>query len=161
MRAQPGIWNDDERTFEPLLPDQWFASIGESTCDVPEKRLLLAVLLDAVICLRQRDVSAAVEAVAWIRGEHGDADRISFVDVCESLGLEPTYLASGILSGFASGARAGGRADVRARRDSPAIHIATASRAAEASKTCRALGPASSGPIPIHPRSHHPFALPR
>jgi hypothetical protein len=65
--------------------------------DIPEKRLMFAVLLDAVIHLQRRDSRRAAEAVEWIRGK-GNGSVFSFQNICESLGLEPTGLARALLA---------------------------------------------------------------
>jgi hypothetical protein len=65
--------------------------------DMPEKRLMLAVLLDAIIQLRRPGSTGAVEAVEWIRGEAPDAP-FSFPVVCEALGLDAAYLTRGVFA---------------------------------------------------------------
>lgn len=82
---------------DTLLPDQYFDRLTPRACDRPEKRLMFAVLLDAVIHLQRRDSRGAAEAVEWIRGE-GEGSVFSFQNICESLGLEPTGLARALLA---------------------------------------------------------------
>ena len=86
-------------TFVPeaLLPEQYFDRWAARASDSPEKRLMFAVLLDAVIHLQRRDSRGAAEALEWIRGE-GDGSVFSFQNICESLGLEPTGLARALLA---------------------------------------------------------------
>ena len=98
----------DESVPDCILPEQFFDGAGQRMSDVPEKRLMFAVLLDAVIQLRRRNTTRAAEAERWIRGEDEGEDTdspFSFTNVCETLGLDPSYLAAGLLAWrFAHGA---------------------------------------------------------
>jgi hypothetical protein len=87
----------DASVPETILPIQYFDRLAVRVTDIPEKRLMFAVLLDAVIHLQRRDSRGAAEAVEWIRGE-GDGSVFSFQNICESLGLEPTGLARALLA---------------------------------------------------------------
>jgi len=78
---------------------------------------MFAVLLDAVIQLRRRNSPGATEAEIWIRGEEANDSPFSFDGVCEALGLEPAYLARGLLSWRTSG-EIGARVPVRQLRTS-------------------------------------------
>jgi hypothetical protein len=83
---------------DSLLPDQYFDRLAARACDTPEKRLLFAVLLDAVIHMQRRNSVGAAEAEQWIRGEANDDSPFSFRNLCDALGIEPTYLARGLLT---------------------------------------------------------------
>jgi len=87
-----------------VLPDQFFTVPSTGLPDSPEKRLMFAVLLDAITQLRQRDSTRAAEAERWVRDSE-DPGLFSFENVCAVLGLEADCLAQGLLSGavFASG----------------------------------------------------------
>ena len=87
----------DASVPETILPIQYFDRLAVRVTDIPEKRLMFAVLLDAVIHLQRRDSRGAAEAVEWIRGE-GDGSVFSFRNICESLGLEPSGLARALLA---------------------------------------------------------------
>jgi hypothetical protein len=100
-------FNSDERISslfdpDPLVPAQYFERFRSKTL-APEKRLMLAVLEDAVNCY-QDNVSARSEkrkklfeeSQAWILAEHHDWF-FSFENVCESLGIDPAYLRHGLL----------------------------------------------------------------
>lgn len=65
--------------------------------DSPEKRLMFAVLLDAISQLRQRQSTRALEAEQWILDEADDGV-FSFANVCGVLGFEPRSLAAGLLA---------------------------------------------------------------
>src|SRR6188508_338329 len=88
---------------DALLPDQYFDRLAARACDTPEKRLLFAVLLDAVIHMQRRNSVGAAEAEQWIRGEADDDSPFSFRNLCDALGIEPTYLARGLLSWRSTG----------------------------------------------------------
>jgi hypothetical protein len=83
---------------DALLPEQYFDRLAARTSDTPERRLLFAVLLDAVIQLQRRNTSGAAEAERWIRSEAATSSPFSFRNVCEALGIEPGYLQRGLLS---------------------------------------------------------------
>jgi hypothetical protein len=80
-----------------VLPDQYFCDGAFGLPDSPEKRLMFAVLLDAISQLRQRQSMRANEAELWIRAENDDGV-FSFASVCGVLGFEPRSLALGLLA---------------------------------------------------------------
>src|SRR5689334_22970221 len=77
---------------------RYFARSSPRTTDVPENRLLWAVLLDAVIQLRSGDALDAIEAENWIRNHEITDSPFSFDNVCEVLGIESNELAPGLLA---------------------------------------------------------------
>ena len=90
--------------FQPdtLLPAQYLDTLQRTTFLEPEKRLMLAVLDDAVNCYREnlfsergKDRRLFDEAEEWILTPGGDR-AFSFDNVCESLGLNPEYLRRGL-----------------------------------------------------------------
>src|SRR5690242_336414 len=84
-----------------VLPSQWLDRNAPSLSDVPERRLLLAVLGDAVHCL-QIGGKPRAQALVWIR-EQNAAVPIPFRFLCEGLGMEAAPLARRLLaSGNAS-----------------------------------------------------------
>jgi hypothetical protein len=88
---------NDSSVPETILPIQYFDRLSVRATDVPEKRLMFAVLLDAVIHLQRRDSRGASEAAQWIEGAQDDSP-FSFENICESLGLETTRLANALLA---------------------------------------------------------------
>jgi len=88
----------DASVPETILPIQYFDRLTARVTDVPEKRLMFAVLLDAVIQLQGRNQKDAAEAEEWIRAADGDESPFSFRNICEALGIETGYLARGLLS---------------------------------------------------------------
>ena len=86
------VFNDSS---EPavLLPAQFFEC---AVTAVPERRLMFAILLDAITHLQRRGSPGADEAKRWIRGDVAGA--CSFRSACEAVGIEPGYLARGLLA---------------------------------------------------------------
>ena len=79
---------------DTVLPVQYFTRTAVS--DTPEKRLIFAVLMDAIVELKRSDGQGAADAERWIRDESDDVP-IRFSDACEYLGLEAPGLARGLL----------------------------------------------------------------
>lgn len=87
---------------EVLLPAQFFAGVRHDAALRPEKRLLLAVLEDAVGDF-QRDVVATGreakrrfdEAEAWIASEESTWP-CAFVPICNALGLDAGWVRRGL-----------------------------------------------------------------
>jgi len=77
---------------------RYFARSSPRTTDVPENRLLWAVLLDAVIQLRSGDALDAIEAENWLCNHEITDSPFSFDNVCEVLGIESNELAPGLLA---------------------------------------------------------------
>jgi hypothetical protein len=91
--------------FQPdtLLSDQYFENLRRKTFFEPEKRLMLAVLEDAIryyqdnwFARNSKRKRIFDETEEWILTP--DSDWVfSFVHVCETLGLSPAYLRRGLL----------------------------------------------------------------
>lgn len=79
-----------------MLPVQFFTRRAFS--DTPEKRLIMAVLMDAVEQLRGGDPGSIADAESWIRDEIPNPP-IRFAHACEVLGFEPRAFADRLLSG--------------------------------------------------------------
>jgi hypothetical protein len=84
----------DTSVPDALLPEQYFERLAGSTREMPEKRLMAAVLLDALVQLQREGSASAAEVRAWIAGR--GAGLFSFANVCEALGLDAAYLARGL-----------------------------------------------------------------
>src|SRR5689334_23226873 len=80
------------------LRQQYFAQSSPRATDVPENRLLWAVLLDAIIQLRSGDALDAIEAENWIRNDEITDSPFSFDNVCEVLGIQSDELSPGLLA---------------------------------------------------------------
>ena len=90
--------------FEPdtLVSAQYFQNFRRKTCLEPEKRLILAMLEDAVSCFQVYVTARSGkgkklfnEAEEWIMMKHDDWI-FSFVSVCEMLGFHPEYVRQGL-----------------------------------------------------------------
>jgi hypothetical protein len=86
------------------LPDQFYATLKKNRFTDPERRLMAAILEDAVWCLAKdsrgrgrRHRKSFEEAKSWIETEAEDDWVFSFANVCESLGLDPSYLRGGLI----------------------------------------------------------------
>ena len=89
---------------DTLLPSQYFAIMRRKGAHEPERRLVVAVLEDAVDCfqkhIRAHDDKARqlfLDAEEWISSE----DRswpFSFENVCDLLQINPEYLRRGLIA---------------------------------------------------------------
>ncbi|NIO09936.1 MAG: hypothetical protein GTO40_18800 [Deltaproteobacteria bacterium] len=86
--------------FQPdtLLPTQYYETLRNKAAMLPEKRLMLAVLEEAIGCFKKsifgrsrRQATLFRNADTWILGENDDW-LFSFDSICENLGIEPAYL---------------------------------------------------------------------
>jgi hypothetical protein len=83
---------------EPILPSQFFEGRKKNQALEPEKRLMLAVLSDAVHCYRvgcdaqkTSRIRAFLEAEQWLFGTKGYGP-FSCENVCNALDVSPEYL---------------------------------------------------------------------
>lgn len=92
--------------FQPdtLLPDQYFETFRRKFHLEPEKKLMLAILEDAVACFQKyfsaRDGKGKAlfrEAEQWIEGA-SSTSIFAFDSVCEMLGFDPDYLRRGLVA---------------------------------------------------------------
>jgi hypothetical protein len=90
--------------FEPdtLLPAQYFAAFTREGGLVRERRLMLAVLQDAVECYQKyalaRDPRGRMlfeDARDWIESDEREWS-FSYENICEILGLNPEYIRRGL-----------------------------------------------------------------
>lgn len=110
--------------FEPdaLLPAQFYAAFRGGSGVRGEKRLMLAVLEDALDCYQKYAISRDGhgqqlfdEANQWIASN----DRgwfFSYENICETLEINPEYLRRGLVSWRKGGAAPGARPTVAAAR---------------------------------------------
>ena len=91
--------------FEPntLLSAQYLETLRRKTLIEPEKRLILAVLEDAINCFQVNVIAQNArrkklfnETEDWIMEQDNDWI-FSFVSICEVLGLNPEYVRRGLL----------------------------------------------------------------
>jgi hypothetical protein len=86
-----------------VAPEQFYATLRRYHHDDPERRLMAAVLEDAVACLfvdpsacSRRQEREFMDAKAWVDGSEGGDWVFSFVNVCEGVGIDPSYLRKGL-----------------------------------------------------------------
>lgn len=88
---------------DTLVPSQYFDSVGSDAAFQPEKRLMLAVLEEAIATF-QRHVTSKTDhgqqlvddVESWADG--ADADwPFSFENICAALDIEPDFLRSGLM----------------------------------------------------------------
>jgi hypothetical protein len=107
MSYETGLSMEERVTslFQPdtLLPEQFLDTFRRKLHLEPEKKLMLAVLEDAIACFQKyllaRDGKGKMlfqEADEWIQERGGDW-LFSFANVCEMLGFNPDYLRQGLL----------------------------------------------------------------
>jgi hypothetical protein len=95
--------HDTGKLFEPdtILPTQFYAMFKNSQYREPER---MAILEDAVSCLstdlhrcnlRQRKQHE--EAKAWVATDEESEWIFSFKNICEVLGMDPSYLRRGLI----------------------------------------------------------------
>lgn len=91
--------------FQPdtLMPDQYLETFRRKVPLEPEKKLVLAVLEDAIACFQKyvfaREGKGRVlfqEAENWILETNSDW-LFSFTNVCETLGFDADYLRGGLM----------------------------------------------------------------
>ena len=104
---QTGLTADEKLAslFQPdtLMSAQYFGNLRRKTILQPEKRLMLALLEDAIGCFQDHLSAQSVrekklfdEAEQWIVEKGGDWI-FSFDQVCESLEFTPEYVRQGLL----------------------------------------------------------------
>ena len=91
--------------FQPdsLLPVQYFDNFRRKVQTEPEKRLMLAVLEDALACFQKhfssrggRGLRLFRETEEWIFRADGNQP-FSFTNICEVVGFDPQYIRQGLL----------------------------------------------------------------
>ena len=106
-KDQTGLTMDERLAslFQPdtLLSAQYFSNLRRKTLLEPEKRLMLAILEDAIQCFQNNLPAQTVikkrlfdEAEEWIF-KRGEDWIFSFDHVCEALGFTPEYVRQGLV----------------------------------------------------------------
>lgn len=90
--------------FQPdtLLPEQYLDTYRRKLHLEPEKKLMLAILEDAIACFQKyvfardgKGMTLFHEAETWVEERDGQGV-FSFDSICELLGLDPEYLRRGV-----------------------------------------------------------------
>jgi hypothetical protein len=98
--------HDTGKLFEPdaLLPAQFYSMFKSSQYKEPERRLMVAILEDAVSSLSKnlrrcnfRQRKQYEEAKHWVTTEEESEWIFSFRTICEVLGIDPSYLRRGLI----------------------------------------------------------------
>jgi len=92
------VWDVRVPEEETVRPEPYFPGSHRDTTDAPEKRLMLAVLLDAVVQLRNSGSASITEVESWIRDGDASDEPFSFTNVCAVLDIESSYLRRGLLA---------------------------------------------------------------
>jgi hypothetical protein len=105
-KDQTGLTTDEKiaSLFQPdVLLSTQFETLRRKTLLEPEKRLMLAILEDAVTCFQEKLMAQRgknrrlfEEAEDWIVEVGGDG-LFSFDTICETLGINPEYVRRGLL----------------------------------------------------------------
>jgi hypothetical protein len=106
MSYETGLSMEERVTslFQPdtLLPEQYLDTFRRKLHLEPEKKLMLAILEDAIACYQKyifaRDIKGKAlfsEAEEWIE-ETAGGSVFAFASVCEMLGLNPDYIRRGM-----------------------------------------------------------------
>ena len=107
MKSNTGLAVNQDLSFvfEPdvLASDQFHAILKSSQASDPERRLMVAMLEDAVSCLSKdprrvprQQRKAFEEAYSWVNADDGEDWIFCFTSVCETLGLNASYLRCGL-----------------------------------------------------------------
>jgi len=105
MKAQSSVADAGASLFQPdsLLPAQFFASLKQRSQACGERRLMAAILEDAIDCFQKylwskdnRSRNLRLEAESWFVSDD-DSWPFSFVNVCHALDLEPGFLRRGLM----------------------------------------------------------------
>jgi hypothetical protein len=85
-----------------ITPEQFYDYRRDDSTLAPVKRLMMAVLEDALRCFQNNATAASgprkrlfAEAEQWLCGDTSDG-LFSFETVCETLGIEPHFLRAGL-----------------------------------------------------------------
>jgi hypothetical protein len=96
--------NSSSSIFVPdiVTPEQFYDSRRDDSGSTPVKRLMMAVLEDALRCFQNNaDATGGsrsrlfAEAEQWLCNDQGTG-LFSFETVCETLGIQPHFLRSGL-----------------------------------------------------------------
>ncbi len=90
---------DDISNPHIILPSQFYSRASHQDLSMPVRRLMLAVLTDALDCLSGRAIDArgnarqqeARRAAEWVE-QDSDMYLFSFTSVCDTLGIDPDAL---------------------------------------------------------------------
>ncbi|MEW6298955.1 MAG: hypothetical protein AB1671_14665 [Thermodesulfobacteriota bacterium] len=109
---------------ETLLPTQFFAALGQKAHAQGERRLMVAVLEDALECFQKhfwatdsRGRQLCADAERWLLSDD-TSWLFSFVNICHTLGIHPLFLRRGLAQWKAQQLAPGGSESRRPRAKS-------------------------------------------
>jgi hypothetical protein len=111
---------------DTITPGQYYDTRRDDSAIAPVKRLMMAVLEDAIRCFQNNSgvpngprKHLFYEAAQWLFSEKGDGP-FSFATICETIGIEPSFLRSGLRK--LQNQRLAGTPARRLARRSPVVH---------------------------------------
>jgi hypothetical protein len=156
--------NGPEESFAPhvILPSQFYSRNHRTDVATPVRRLMLAVLTDALDCLSGRAIDArgsarqreARRAAEWVALD-SDMYLFSFNSVCEALGIDPDALREGLKTWHVTDRRLAARFHFVPRRTRVTAHGAFARHRAATSQRLKSIAPRATAPI-INPATQEP-----
>jgi hypothetical protein len=126
--------HDTGKLFEPdaILQAQYYSMFKSSQYRDPERRLMVAILEDAVSCLstnlrrcnvRKRKQYEAAQY--WVTTEEDNEWIFSFRNICEVLGMDPSYLRRGLTLRATGNLGMSNNAIISTRRDRGNLRFAS------------------------------------
>ena len=103
---QMGLVDGAGSIFEPsiLLPSQFFAALGQKAEADGERRLMFAILEDAIGCFQKylwatdhKKRQLHLDAESWFL-EDDPSWLFSFVNICDVFEIQPVFLRQGLLA---------------------------------------------------------------
>jgi hypothetical protein len=89
------VWEWESVSVGAILPSQYFQGLHRASLDCGERRLMLALLVDAISCLLVRnDRRLQEQARLWLNGCCSAA--VSFEQACEAVGLDADAMRAGL-----------------------------------------------------------------
>jgi hypothetical protein len=94
------------KLFEPdaLLCEQFYSTSKRNSCREPERKLMLAILEDAISCMlknprrgNSQQRKQYEEARHWLTTEEEGDWMFSFKNICDALSLDPNYVRRGLM----------------------------------------------------------------
>jgi|SRR5271156_1689046 len=137
-----------------ILPSQFYKRQNRTDAMIPVRRLMLAVLTDALDCLSGRAIDArgsakrqeARRAAEWVALD-SDKYLFSFNSVCETLGIDPDALREALRSWGPTDRRVAARSHFVPRRTKVIAHGAFARHGFAGPRSSKSIAPRAVSPI--------------
>jgi hypothetical protein len=136
-----------------ILPSQFYERRVRDDVSMPVRRLMLAVLTDALDCLSGRAIDArgsarrqeACRAAEWVALD-SNRDLFSFNSVCDTLGIDPDALREALKSWRATGHRVAARSHFVPRMTKVTAHGSFARHRGAAPQRSKSIAPRANPP---------------